>query len=124
MLAGHIYSPRKVKLIDVPDLPLGDYTVRLFDPLGEGFATTDVAVALAGEGVDLGDIVLETLGVITGEVVDADGAPVGGALVRAVDLPGAALSMFPAAWPMKMVAPCSARRRVCLFCLRSEPCTL
>ena len=23
MLAGHIYSPRKVKLIDVPDLPLG-----------------------------------------------------------------------------------------------------
>lgn len=49
-----------------------------------------------GEVVDLGDIVLDTLGVITGTVLDADGEPLAGALVRATDLPGSALAMFPA----------------------------
>ncbi len=48
-----------------------------------------------GEIVDLGDIVLEPAGILTGVVYDQDGAPVPDALVRAVDLPGAALSFVP-----------------------------
>lgn len=49
-----------------------------------------------GEIVDLGDIVLPDAGVIVGRVVNEEGNPVGGALVRAVDLPGTIVSMFPA----------------------------
>jgi hypothetical protein len=48
-----------------------------------------------GEIVDLGDVVLEPAGILTGAVYDQDGSPVPDALVRAVDLPGAALSFVP-----------------------------
>lgn len=48
-----------------------------------------------GEIVDLGDVVLEPAGILTGVVYDQDGSPVPDALVRAVDLPGAALSFVP-----------------------------
>ncbi len=48
-----------------------------------------------GEVVDLGDIQLIQCGILTGTVVDPDGEPVADALVRAVDLPGAVLTMVP-----------------------------
>lgn len=48
-----------------------------------------------GEVVDLGDIELPNAGVITGVVVDDDGEPVAGALVRAADLPGTLAAFFP-----------------------------
>ena len=49
-----------------------------------------------GEIVDLGDVVLNNAGVITGVVYDADGEPLAGALVRAADIPGALARFFPA----------------------------
>ncbi len=48
-----------------------------------------------GEIVDLGDIVLPLAGVIVGTVVDEDGEPLPGALVRAADLPGTLAALFP-----------------------------
>jgi hypothetical protein len=48
-----------------------------------------------GEIVDLGDIVLPLAGVITGVVVDDEGEPLPGALVRAADLPGTLAALFP-----------------------------
>lgn len=48
-----------------------------------------------GEVVDLGDIVLPHAGVITGTVVDDNGDPLAGALVRAADLPGTLAAFFP-----------------------------
>jgi hypothetical protein len=48
-----------------------------------------------GEVVDLGDIELPDAGVITGTVLDDDGNPLPGALVRAADLPGALAAFFP-----------------------------
>ena len=49
-----------------------------------------------GEVVDLGDVVLNNAGVITGVVYDADGERLPGALVRAADIPGALARFFPA----------------------------
>jgi len=49
-----------------------------------------------GEIVDLGDVVLNNAGVISGIVYDADGEPMPGALVRAADIPGALARFFPA----------------------------
>lgn len=49
----------------------------------------------AGRRTDLGTLVLELRGAIVGRVVDAAGAPVAGALVRAIDLPGALLGLAP-----------------------------
>jgi len=49
----------------------------------------------AGQIVDLGDVVLNDAGVIVGEVADADGNPMVGALVRAADIPGALAAFFP-----------------------------
>ncbi|MEZ6036764.1 MAG: carboxypeptidase regulatory-like domain-containing protein [Planctomycetota bacterium] len=48
-----------------------------------------------GEVVDLGDVVLNEAGVITGTVLDDEGEPLAGALVRCVDLPGALAAFFP-----------------------------
>ncbi len=48
-----------------------------------------------GEIVDLGDIELPDAGVITGIVLDDNGDPLAGALVRAADLPGALAAFFP-----------------------------
>jgi hypothetical protein len=48
-----------------------------------------------GEVVDLGDIELPDAGVITGIVLDDNGDPLPGALVRAADLPGALAAFFP-----------------------------
>jgi len=48
-----------------------------------------------GEVVDLGDVVLPDAGVITGTVLDDNGDPLPGALVRAADLPGALAAFFP-----------------------------
>lgn len=48
-----------------------------------------------GEVVDLGDIVLPNAGVITGTVLDDNGDPLPGALVRCADLPGAIAAFFP-----------------------------
>ncbi|MBL8755085.1 MAG: carboxypeptidase regulatory-like domain-containing protein [Planctomycetes bacterium] len=48
-----------------------------------------------GEIVDLGDIVLNDAGVLTGTVVDDNGDPMQGALVRAADIPGAIAALFP-----------------------------
>jgi RNA polymerase sigma factor (sigma-70 family) len=52
---------------------------------------------LDGEHVDLGDLVLLRKGTITGRVT-ADGAPVAGAEVWAIDLPGATLAAAPLQW--------------------------
>lgn len=49
-----------------------------------------------GEIVDLGDIVLPNAGVIVGTVLDDEGEPLPGALVRAADLPGTLAAFFPA----------------------------
>ncbi|MCC7397504.1 MAG: carboxypeptidase regulatory-like domain-containing protein [Planctomycetes bacterium] len=48
-----------------------------------------------GEVVDLGDVVLMDAGVITGTVLDDNGDPLPGALVRAADVPGALAGFFP-----------------------------
>ncbi|MBL8727068.1 MAG: carboxypeptidase regulatory-like domain-containing protein [Planctomycetes bacterium] len=48
-----------------------------------------------GEVVDLGDIELPDAGVITGIVLDDNGDPLPGALVRAADLPGSLAAFFP-----------------------------
>ncbi len=48
-----------------------------------------------GEVVDLGDIVLPNAGVVVGTVVDEEGEPLAGALVRAADLPGSLAGFFP-----------------------------
>jgi hypothetical protein len=48
-----------------------------------------------GEVVDLGDIVLPDAGVLTGTVLDDNGDPLPGALVRAADLPGSLAAFFP-----------------------------
>ncbi|MBL9079228.1 MAG: hypothetical protein JNL08_17130 [Planctomycetes bacterium] len=48
-----------------------------------------------GEVVDLGDIVLPNAGVIVGTVLDDEGEPLPGALVRAADLPGSLAAFFP-----------------------------
>ncbi|MBK8974290.1 MAG: carboxypeptidase regulatory-like domain-containing protein [Planctomycetes bacterium] len=47
------------------------------------------------ELVDLGDIVLQDCGVLIGRVVDDAEQPIPGAWVRAVDLPGQLLALFP-----------------------------
>ncbi|MAD34011.1 MAG: hypothetical protein CMJ88_09660 [Planctomycetes bacterium] len=49
-----------------------------------------------GEIVDLGDVVLNNAGVITGVVYDAEGEPLPDALIRAADIPGALARFFPA----------------------------
>jgi uncharacterized GH25 family protein len=49
-----------------------------------------------GEIVDLGDIELPDAGVITGTVVDEDGEPLPGVLIRAADVPGTLAALFPA----------------------------
>ncbi|MEY4674768.1 MAG: hypothetical protein RL148_2552 [Planctomycetota bacterium] len=48
-----------------------------------------------GEVVDLGDVVLADLGVVTGVVVDEEGAPLADAWIRAIDLPATLLGVFP-----------------------------
>lgn len=48
-----------------------------------------------GEIVDLGDVELPDAGVITGVVLDDEGEPLPGALVRAADLPGSLAAFFP-----------------------------
>ncbi|MCB1154871.1 hypothetical protein KDL45_14545, partial [bacterium] len=48
-----------------------------------------------GQIVDLGDVVLNDAGVITGTVLDDKGQPMSGALVRAADIPGALAAFFP-----------------------------
>ncbi|MCA8976413.1 MAG: carboxypeptidase regulatory-like domain-containing protein [Planctomycetes bacterium] len=48
-----------------------------------------------GEIIDLGDVVLPDAGVLIGTVVDDDGAPMVGALVRAADVPGTLAGFFP-----------------------------
>jgi len=48
-----------------------------------------------GEVVDLGDIVLPDAGVVVGTVLDDNGDPLPGAIVRAADLPGALAAFFP-----------------------------
>jgi uncharacterized GH25 family protein len=48
-----------------------------------------------GEIVDLGDIVLNDAGVLVGTVVDDNGDPLPGALVRAADVPGTIAALFP-----------------------------
>ncbi|MGE0142052.1 MAG: sigma-70 family RNA polymerase sigma factor [Planctomycetota bacterium] len=49
----------------------------------------------AGELVDLGIVALAVRGAVVGRVVSEDGAPIEGALVRAVDIPGALLGLAP-----------------------------
>jgi RNA polymerase sigma-70 factor (ECF subfamily) len=49
----------------------------------------------AGESVDLGIVALAVRGAVVGRVVGEDGAPIEGALVRAVDIPGALLGLAP-----------------------------
>lgn len=48
-----------------------------------------------GEMVDLGDIVLPNSGVLVGTVLDDNGDPLAGALVRAADLPGSLAGFVP-----------------------------
>ncbi|MFO1052814.1 MAG: sigma-70 family RNA polymerase sigma factor [Planctomycetota bacterium] len=49
----------------------------------------------AGRTTDLGNLQLEPRGAIVGRVVDRGGRPVEGALVRALDVPGALLALAP-----------------------------
>jgi hypothetical protein len=48
-----------------------------------------------GEIVDLGDVVLTDAGILVGTVLDENGDPLPGALVRCADLPGALAGLFP-----------------------------
>ncbi len=48
-----------------------------------------------GEIVDLGDIRFDLAATVIGRVVDEDGEPISGALVRTADVPGAATAMVP-----------------------------
>ncbi|HEB54282.1 MAG TPA: hypothetical protein ENI87_13600, partial [bacterium] len=76
--------------------PRGVY--MLFAGIGTDAPTHQVVteVPSPGEVVDLGDVVLNDAGVITGVVVDEDGDPLAGALVRAADIPGTLAAFFPA----------------------------
>ena len=49
----------------------------------------------AGRTTDLGTLALEPRGAIVGRIVDADGAPLAGARIRAIDVPGAMLGLAP-----------------------------
>jgi|GEM_PF-6948161 len=76
--------------------PRGVYL--MFAGIGTDAPTHEVLMKAPspGEIVDLGDVVLNDAGVITGVVYDADGEPLPGALVRAADIPGALARFFPA----------------------------
>lgn len=76
--------------------PRGVYL--MFAGIGTDAPTHQVItkVPSPGEIVDLGDVVLNDAGVIVGEVYNADGEPLAGALIRAADIPGALAAFFPA----------------------------
>lgn len=69
----------------------------LFAGLGTDCPTHQVVTQTPspGEIVDLGDLVLPDAGVIVGTVLDDNGDPLPGALVRAADLPGTLAAFFP-----------------------------
>ncbi|MGE0142981.1 MAG: carboxypeptidase-like regulatory domain-containing protein [Planctomycetota bacterium] len=84
----------------------GRFTIRgvfpfavyvLHSGVGSDYSTWQVIERAAGPGelVDLGDIVMKRCGTLIGKVVDEDGSGIPGVLVRAVDLPGTALSFVP-----------------------------
>jgi protocatechuate 3,4-dioxygenase beta subunit len=84
----------------------GRFTIRgvfpfavyvLHSGVGSDYSTWQVIERAAGPGelIDLGDIVMKRCGTLIGKVVDEDGSGVPGVLVRAVDLPGTALSFVP-----------------------------
>ena len=69
----------------------------LFAGIGSDAPTHQVVTRTPspGEIVDLGDIVLNDAGVLVGTVLDDNGDPLPGALVRAADLPGTLAAFFP-----------------------------
>lgn len=75
--------------------PRGFYV--MFAGIGTDAPTHRLLTATPGPGevVDLGDVELPDAGVITGTVLDENGDPLAGALVRAADLPGALAAFFP-----------------------------
>jgi len=75
--------------------PRGFYL--MFAGLGTDAPTHQIITKTPAPGqiVDLGDVVLNDAGVITGTVYGSDGDPMAGALVRAADVPGTLAAFFP-----------------------------
>lgn len=86
-------SEGRFELVDLPAyadcglLADADGDLRQFLPIAAGLG--------AGVDADLGDLQLQSRGAVRGEVVDADGHPVEGARVIALDLPGLVLAAVP-----------------------------
>ncbi len=75
--------------------PEGFYVLRARGDGGEQLHEFLPCRPDAGQVKDLGDIVMAACGEIAGRIVDEDGGPVAGALVRAADLPAEVFVLFP-----------------------------
>ncbi|MCK5943163.1 MAG: hypothetical protein KAI24_14380, partial [Planctomycetes bacterium] len=96
LIAGEVRTDDEGRFEITGVWPRGFYL--MFAGIGSDAPTHQVLTKTPspGEIVDLGDVVLNNAGVITGRVFDADGRPLAGALVRAADIPGALARFFPA----------------------------
>ena len=77
--------------------PRGLLALDLEDRGEEGARRIHIIQDVPGpsEARDIGDLVMDTGGILIGKVVGSDGKPLADALVRATDLPGAMLQFFP-----------------------------
>ena len=95
ILAGTGESDDEGRFLIAGVFPFGGYLMHA-DADGESPTWRVIERSVApGEIADLGDIVLELSGILTGTVVDDEGEPIGGALVRSIDLPGSLLALVP-----------------------------
>lgn len=95
-IAGEVQTDETGAFLITGVWPRGIYL--MFAGLGTDAPTHQLITKTPSPGqvVDLGDVVLNEAGVISGEVYDSDGEPIAGALVRAADIPGALAAFFPA----------------------------
>jgi hypothetical protein len=94
-VAGEVRTAADGTFVMTGVWPRGFYL--MFAGLGTDAPTHQVITKTPGPGQieDLGDVVLNDAGVITGTVHDDAGEPMANALVRAVDLPGTLAGMMP-----------------------------
>ena len=95
-IAGEVRTAADGTFLMTGAWPRGFYL--MFAGLGTDAPTHQLITKAPSPGqiVDLGDVVLNEAGVITGEVYDDEGSAMAGALVRAADIPGALAAFFPA----------------------------
>lgn len=93
--AGSTRSDEAGKFLITGVWPQGFYALRAGKEEGQPALRFISTTPGPGEIVDLGDIQLAPAGTIVGRVVNEDGEPVANAWIRAIDLPGAMLSMVP-----------------------------